>query len=1505
MPPFAADGAETVYAAVSDYSVRTFSRADAPEPEEPRHVRASCCARLAGPAMGFVELPDRTMRWSPVPRRGHAGIHSWTPAWICMRCQAELPAASVSIPLPRPACHCCRALMVWEVDLRLEMERWVCSRCPAAGPARPLELRPLLAASPMLSPAIEPTLVVPGEQAQPATPAVPATPSPATIAPEAPATPSPSALARGGDVTPPDPPAPLASEFDGVPGIVHHTLTGPPHVPLRHATYSCVYMPLLLDAAGMLDAQTRAQWRAHPSFAPWWQGAVTALLARPFLSIRHVRATVDHYLARPDGFDVGRLQHFLDWSSRTSSEVTSLAALVRAVGRPQDGYYLPGPLQEALLTLLTLLLGEVEAAALGRLLDGLRVPASVAVLPVGNAEPEPDVPACSGLSSPAHCAGDSPQALREAVSPEAVDAISTSRPTVPLPAHPVGPAESELPAPQAEVAPRPRLQLVWGSPRPTTLLDQSDSEGSPAAPPNARAETSDLHLANTAGLAATSEARARGRGRRGGRGRGRRAAAAAEPELPLPRVPRPEPVGEMGNSPPRSTASQRRVAAAEAGIRAGLASLDAVPIEEVLRQRVLTLQAVPARLRGALRTAFRTALQLIHDCPSPQQELQGWKLFLLAPRMLLYRAGRESRVPPNELDRRCEAFNRGEWPQLLQCASAALGGAISQRADTDELQARAARAAAWPACGRRGVEQRRGPLGPPMSTCAHFLTMRMTAGSCIALPSGLRKQTCRARLLRHCVLAVSWLCKSQTAGASVPSSSGTFSDGLLAARLPKASHLRACLPHQYGLSTRAGTEALTRVLRTAVEVDPRATILSVDAIGAFDHVSRQAMLGALSSRPGLQPLLPYARQFYGAPSVYTWVDGNATSHEIAQGEGGEQGDPLMPALHAIAQQPALHEVQAALREGEAIFAYLDDTYIVAAPERVKELYECYRAALWSHARVELNFGKTRIWNAAGEEPRDIADLQQEGGDAVWVGDWSLPPEQQGLVVLGAPIGSEAYVQRQLRLKRDEHDRLLQRIPAVEDLQAAWLLLRHCACPRANYLLRALPPASTAEYASAHDEAVAYCLATLLGLADAPLPPMQQRAARLPLRFGGLGLREAIADRHAAYWASWMDTLPVIHTRAPGIAARLLALLRDPSAGHVPSLTAAVQAAAYLSTQGFEAPGWGEALEDHADPTDREDEPGSFLRGWQHRAARACDERALETHLPELSPSSRALLLSQAGPHAARVFTVLPTWDEFAVPSSLFRILILRRLRLALPLGPSHSSCRCALDVLGDHRAACATSGVLASRALPLERAIARVCQEAGARVGRNVRLAALNLHVPVHDARRIEVVCNGLPFWHGAQVAVDATIVSPIARDGTPQPRANVVPGTVLRNAANRKRRQTYPELGRSRRCRLVVFGVEVGGRWAPEAAAFLRMLARARAASAPPALLPAAQSAWVQRWSGIISVAAQRALASSLLELPSEAHDSAAGTEPALHELLADARWHEGPAASRMPHRA
>ena len=100
-----------------------------------------------------------------------------------------------------------------------------------------------------------------------------------------------------------------------------------------------------------------------------------------------------------------------------------------------------------------------------------------------------------------------------------------------------------------------------------------------------------------------------------------------------------------------------------------------------------------------------------------------------------------------------------------------------------------------------------------------------------------------------------------------------------------------------------------------------------------------------------------------------------------------------------------------------------------------------------------------------------------------------------------------------------------------------------------------------------------------------------------------------------------------------------------------------------------------------------------------------------------------------------------------------------------------------------------------------------------------------------------------------------------------------------------------------------MVFAVETGSRWGPEPTAFLRLLAQARAASAHAVVRPALRAAYVSRWSGIITVAAQRALASALLELPLEAV-AAAAREPAVHEVPQDARWLDTPAPSRLPAR-
>ena len=103
--------------------------------------------------------------------------------------------------------------------------------------------------------------------------------------------------------------------------------------------------------------------------------------------------------------------------------------------------------------------------------------------------------------------------------------------------------------------------------------------------------------------------------------------------------------------------------------------------------------------------------------------------------------------------------------------------------------------------------------------------------------------------------------------------------------------------------------------------------------------------------------------------------------------------------------------------------------------------------------------------------------------------------------------------------------------------------------------------------------------------------------------------------------------------------------------------------------------------------------------------------------------------------------------------------------------------------------------------------------------------------------------------------------------------------------AARRRKEAKYPELLDTRRCRLVVVAMEIGGRWSEEAWTFLTLLAEAKARSAPRGSQRSTQYCLLRRWSQIVSVAAQSAFAATLLGENS-------GKTPAYDDLLPE--WGE-----------
>ena len=92
----------------------------------------------------------------------------------------------------------------------------------------------------------------------------------------------------------------------------------------------------------------------------------------------------------------------------------------------------------------------------------------------------------------------------------------------------------------------------------------------------------------------------------------------------------------------------------------------------------------------------------------------------------------------------------------------------------------------------------------------------------------------------------------------------------------------SCAPFQFALSTRAGVDCVGHTIRAATDDNPRMTVLSVDGVGAYDHVLRATMLSKLREVPGLQSLLHFVRQAYSSPSSYSWEDEEGQRHTIEQ-----------------------------------------------------------------------------------------------------------------------------------------------------------------------------------------------------------------------------------------------------------------------------------------------------------------------------------------------------------------------------------------------------------------------------------------------------------------------------------------------------------------------------------------------------------------------------------------------------------------------------------------------
>ncbi len=251
-----------------------------------------------------------------------------------------------------------------------------------------------------------------------------------------------------------------------------------------------------------------------------------------------------------------------------------------------------------------------------------------------------------------------------------------------------------------------------------------------------------------------------------------------------------------------------------------------------------------------------------------------------------------------------------------------------------------------------------------------------------------------------------------------------------------------------------------------------------------------------------------------------------------------------------------------------------------------------------------------------------------------------------------------------------------------------------------------------EYAAAHDDAIWRAFLQILGTEEHGDDQWAKAIARMPARLGGLGLRSARQTAEAAYWASWIDALPILSAKTPRIAAAVAADLQRAEGPQTACMQEVSRARQQLANYGATSlPQFDDALAGVEPPQPEANDDIDGARGWQWYACSIFETYVLEhVLLPASEPGQRAMFLSQGGAGGAWL-RAIPSERIFSLRPLRFQVAMRRRLRWPLPL-TRHAcrgkTCRLEHDLLGDHPASCPRSGLLKLRSRPIEKIWARV-----------------------------------------------------------------------------------------------------------------------------------------------------------------------------------------------------
>ena len=315
-------------------------------------------------------------------------------------------------------------------------------------------------------------------------------------------------------------------------------------------------------------------------------------------------------------------------------------------------------------------------------------------------------------------------------------------------------------------------------------------------------------------------------------------------------------------------------------------------------------------------------------------------------------------------------------------------------------------------------------------------------------------------------------------------------------------------PFQLCAGQDGGCEAAVHAMRSIFQTPETEAVLLVDANNAFNSLNRKAALHNISIT--CPPLANILINTYRSP-VRMYITGDG---EISSTEGTTQGDPLAMAMYALAITPLINQLKASCPDVKQAW-YADDATGAST---------CRGLRRWWDELTDLgpSFGyfpnDSKTYLVVKQEFVKVAN------DAF--ADTDVLITTHGKRHLGAALGSKSFAEEYVSNKVEGWTKDVKNLAqiALSQPHAAYAAFIHGLSNRWSYLVRTIPDIE--DLLQPLENAIQLHLIPAL-TGRPPCSTIERKLLALPVRLGGLGLRDPSTTSSDCFRSSERITAPLV------------------------------------------------------------------------------------------------------------------------------------------------------------------------------------------------------------------------------------------------------------------------------------------------------------------------------------------------------------------------------------------